>query len=157
MAIDTSIEREKSRGIASHRIVLAGFSQGCAVTLMTGLRHRDRLAGLLCMSGYLPLADKTAAERTLLYQTIAEHLETWLDLASSAEDSSIGQGDHHIPKPYLRPAGLSQIFEVRPSRARSDTTHPAKNADVPRITGKPFTWTLHDSWTDCPTVCCSWG
>ena len=52
LAIDALIEREKSRGIASHRIVLAGFSQGCAVTLMTGLRHRDRLAGLLCMSGY---------------------------------------------------------------------------------------------------------
>jgi phospholipase/carboxylesterase len=64
LAIDALIEREKSRGIASHRIVLAGFSQGCAMTLMTGLRHCDRLAGLLCMSGYLPLADKTAAERS---------------------------------------------------------------------------------------------
>ena len=31
--------------------------------------------------------------------------------------------------------------------------HPSrKNADVPRITGKPFTWTLHDSWTDCPEM-----
>ena len=65
-------------------------------------------------------------ERTLLYQTIAEHLETWLDLASPAQDSSIGQGDHHIPKPYVRPAGLSQIFEVSQSRARSDTTPPKK-------------------------------
>lgn len=70
LAIDALIEREKSRGIASHRIVLAGFSQGCAMTLMTGLRHRDRLAGLLCMSGYLPLADKTAAERSSANQDV---------------------------------------------------------------------------------------
>ena len=70
LAIDALIEREQSRGIASHRIVLAGFSQGCAMTLMTGLRHCDRLAGLLCMSGYLPLADKTAAERSPANQDV---------------------------------------------------------------------------------------
>ena len=70
LVIDALIEREKSRGVASHRIVLAGFSQGCAMTLMTGLRHPDRLAGLLCMSGYLPLADKTAAERSPANQDV---------------------------------------------------------------------------------------
>jgi phospholipase/carboxylesterase len=43
--------------------VLAGFSQGCALTLLTGLRHRERLAGLAGLSGYLPLAGHTAAER----------------------------------------------------------------------------------------------
>jgi len=40
-----------------------GFSQGCAMTLMTGLRCPHKLAGLVAMSGYLPLADTTAAER----------------------------------------------------------------------------------------------
>jgi phospholipase/carboxylesterase len=69
-AIDALIEREKSRGVPSQRIVLAGFSQGCAMTLMTGLRHPDRLAGLLCMSGYLPLAEKTAAERSAANQDV---------------------------------------------------------------------------------------
>jgi phospholipase/carboxylesterase len=49
--------------VPSHRIVLAGFSQGCAVTLMAGVRHHQRLAGLAGLSGYLPLADTTAAER----------------------------------------------------------------------------------------------
>jgi len=44
--------------------VLAGFSQGCAMTLLTGLRAPQRLAGLLGMSGYLPLAATTAAERS---------------------------------------------------------------------------------------------
>ena len=63
-AIDALIEREQQRGIAARRIVLAGFSQGCAMTLMTGLRHAQRLAGLAGMSGYLPLAGTTAAERS---------------------------------------------------------------------------------------------
>ncbi|MEP7296790.1 MAG: alpha/beta hydrolase [Burkholderiales bacterium] len=62
--VEEVIARERERGIAANRIVLGGFSQGCAMTFMTGLRHPERLAGLLAMSGYLPLADKTAAERS---------------------------------------------------------------------------------------------
>jgi phospholipase/carboxylesterase len=63
-AVAALIERERSRGIAAARIVLMGFSQGCAMTLLTGLRHPERLAGLVGLSGYLPLADRTAAERS---------------------------------------------------------------------------------------------
>jgi phospholipase/carboxylesterase len=58
------IEREIARGVPAHRIVLMGFSQGCAMTLLTGLRAPQRLAGLIALSGYLPLADTTAAERS---------------------------------------------------------------------------------------------
>ena len=61
--VEALIAREKARGISARRIVLAGFSQGCAMTLMTGLRHAERLAGLVCMSGYLPLAAQAEAER----------------------------------------------------------------------------------------------
>lgn len=61
--IEALIAREKARGIAASRIVLAGFSQGCVMTLQTGLRHPEKLAGLICLSGYLPLADQVAAER----------------------------------------------------------------------------------------------
>ncbi len=57
------IDREVARGMPANRIVLAGFSQGCAITLGAGLRHRERLAGLAGLSGYLPLAATTAAER----------------------------------------------------------------------------------------------
>lgn len=59
------IEREHARGSAYERIVLAGFSQGCAMTLMTGLRFPQRLAGLIGLSGYLPLLDTTETERHL--------------------------------------------------------------------------------------------
>ncbi len=41
-------------------------------------------------------------ERTLLYQMVAEHYETWLELASAGQFD--GQGDHHTPKPYVRKA-----------------------------------------------------
>jgi len=62
--IEALIVREKARGIAASRIILAGFSQGCAMTLQTGLRHPETLAGMLCLSGYLPIAPTVAAERT---------------------------------------------------------------------------------------------
>ena len=58
------IARENARGIPDARIVLAGFSQGASMTLHAGLRHPRRLAGLLALSGYLPLAVTLAAERS---------------------------------------------------------------------------------------------
>ena len=62
--IEALIAHERARGVAASRIVLAGFSQGCAMTFMAGLRHAERLAGLMGLSGYLPLAALTAAERS---------------------------------------------------------------------------------------------
>lgn len=61
--VERLIAQEKSRGIAADRIVLAGFSQGCAMTLQTGLRHPEKLAGLLCLSGYLPIHATVPDER----------------------------------------------------------------------------------------------
>lgn len=63
-AIAALIDAERARGIEASRIVLMGFSQGCAMSLMTGLRYPERLAGLVGLSGYLPLAASTAAERS---------------------------------------------------------------------------------------------
>lgn len=60
--VQTLIDREIARGVPARRIVLAGFSQGCAMTLLAGLRCPQRLAGLAGLSGYLPLAASTAAE-----------------------------------------------------------------------------------------------
>src|SRR3569832_2771631 len=62
--VEELLAREKERGIAANRIVLAGFSQGCAMALLTGLRHKERLAGIIGMSGYLPLAETTEKERS---------------------------------------------------------------------------------------------
>jgi phospholipase/carboxylesterase len=60
--ITALIEREAKRGIAVEDIVLAGFSQGGAIALQTGLRHPRTLAGVMALSTYLPLADSLPLE-----------------------------------------------------------------------------------------------
>jgi len=56
------VDAERASGIPPHRIVLAGFSQGGAIALHTGLRHPERLAGIMALSTYLPLADSLEDE-----------------------------------------------------------------------------------------------
>jgi phospholipase/carboxylesterase len=58
------IDRERERGVPAERIVVMGFSQGCAMALMTALRYPHRLGGAVGLSGYLPLAALTTAERS---------------------------------------------------------------------------------------------
>ena len=60
--VEAMIAAEKERGI--RQIVLAGFSQGGAIVLQTALRHRERLAGVLALSTYLPLHKTLEAERS---------------------------------------------------------------------------------------------
>jgi phospholipase/carboxylesterase len=67
----------------AHRIVLAGFSQGCAMALLTGLRHAERLAGIVGLSGYLPIADTTAKERS------EANLRTPIFLAHGSHDEVV--------------------------------------------------------------------
>ncbi len=56
------IAREYKRGITWQRIVLAGFSQGGAIALHTGVRYPERLAGIMALSTYLPLAEAFSVE-----------------------------------------------------------------------------------------------
>ena len=51
--IASLMEEEHARGIPYNRIVLVGFSQGGAMSLYTGCRFPERIAGMVCMSGYL--------------------------------------------------------------------------------------------------------
>jgi phospholipase/carboxylesterase len=68
-AIIQLIERETSRGIAYDNIVLAGFSQGCAMVLHIGLRFPHKIAGIIALSGYLPLAMSVNIEKHSANQT----------------------------------------------------------------------------------------
>ena len=61
--VEALIARERERGIPASRIVLAGFSQGGAISLQTGLRHPQRLAGIMALSTYVPIAATLEAER----------------------------------------------------------------------------------------------
>lgn len=82
-AIEALLAREKARGIPAARTVIAGFSQGCAMALMTGLRYGERLAGIVGLSGYLPLAAKTAAERH------AANAQTPIFMAHGRQDTMV--------------------------------------------------------------------
>jgi phospholipase/carboxylesterase len=62
--ITALLEREAKRGVAPEHVVLAGFSQGGAIALQTGLRYPRKLAGVMALSTYLPLADTLAMEAT---------------------------------------------------------------------------------------------
>ena len=61
-SVEALIANEEKRGVSSDRIVLAGFSQGGAIALQTGLRHAGRLGGIVALSTYLPLEDSLDRE-----------------------------------------------------------------------------------------------
>jgi phospholipase/carboxylesterase len=81
--IEALIEREVSAGMAPGNIVLAGFSQGGAVALQTGLRYSKKLAGVMALSTYLPLAE------TLPQEAAQDNRGTPLFMAHGTEDSVI--------------------------------------------------------------------
>ncbi len=62
--VQTLLEREAARGVPPGRTVLMGFSQGCAMSLLAGLCAPQRLAGIVGLSGYLPMAEATASARS---------------------------------------------------------------------------------------------
>jgi len=62
--VEALVARERDRGVPANRVILAGFSQGGAVTLAAGLRREQALLGLAVLSAYLPLAAETPAEAT---------------------------------------------------------------------------------------------
>lgn len=64
------IESQIAQGIPSQKIILAGFSQGGATALFAGLRYPKPLGGIMVLSGYLPLAEKMAAEKNTENQKI---------------------------------------------------------------------------------------
>ena len=77
------IARESERGIPSERIVLAGFSQGGAIALHTGVRHSRPLAGILALSCYLPLQEDAATEAN------ADHRSMPIFMAHGTQDPVI--------------------------------------------------------------------
>jgi phospholipase/carboxylesterase len=68
--VEKLIAREKQRGTPAAQLVLAGFSQGGAVALQTGLRYPERIAGIMALSTYLPIADKLPAEASAMNRDV---------------------------------------------------------------------------------------
>jgi phospholipase/carboxylesterase len=82
-SIEALIAREAQRGVTADRIVLAGFSQGGAIALQTGLRHKQRLAGIVALSTYLPLQESLQAEAS------AANKSTPIFMAHGTQDPAI--------------------------------------------------------------------
>jgi phospholipase/carboxylesterase len=98
-SVEALIAREMSRGVPAARLVLAGFSQGGAVALQTGLRHAERLAGIMALSTYLPLASTLAAEAS------AANRDVPIFMAHGRHDSLIPIERAMISREALRKAG----------------------------------------------------
>ena len=107
-AIHALIDREVARGIPSERILLAGFSQGCAMTLHTGLRYPKRLAGLIGLSGYLPLADQAPTE----WQ--AANRETPIFIAHGTQDPVVALERGQASKDLLVANGYAVQWHTYP-------------------------------------------
>ena len=98
--IEGLIAREKARGVPAGRIVLAGFSQGGAIALQTGLRHPERLAGIAVLSAYLPLARSLAAEAS------PANREVPIFMAHGREDDLIPVARAHRSRDLLLELGF---------------------------------------------------
>jgi len=99
--IEGLIRRENERGVPTGKIVLAGFSQGGALALVTGTRYPEKLAGIMALSCYLLLAHRFDAERSPANQT------TPIFLAHGLEDPVVAPvlGEH--ARAALQAAGYS--------------------------------------------------
>lgn len=102
------LDREVQRGVPASRMVLMGFSQGCAMTLLAGLRAPQRLAGLVALSGYLPLVATTAAERS------AANRDTPVFMAHGDADDIVVPSRGEAARDTLRALGQPVEWHVYP-------------------------------------------
>ena len=100
-AIEQLIKNENKNGIKAENIVLAGFSQGAAMALQTGLRYPDKLAGILALSGYLPLA------QTLMTEADPSNILTQIFMAHGQNDQVISLDLALLSKQKLLESGYS--------------------------------------------------
>lgn len=106
--IGALIARENSRGISSSSIVLAGFSQGGAIALHTGLRHAETLAGVMALSTYLPLAESFAQEAA------AANAKTPVFMAHGTQDPVVPYAMGSASRDLLQRAGYALEWHEYP-------------------------------------------
>lgn len=99
--LDELIKREAERGIPERNILLAGFSQGGAIVLAGGVRHAQRLGGIIALSTYLPLAEKTEAEAS------ANNRDIPIFMAHGSHDPVVPQPLGEMSRDYLRQRGYA--------------------------------------------------
>jgi len=107
-SIEALIAREEKRGVSAERIVLAGFSQGGAIALQAGLRHRERLAGIVALSTYLPLEDSLDREAA------AANKRTPIFMAHGTQDQVIPVQLAEASKRALEQRGYDVAWQTWP-------------------------------------------
>jgi phospholipase/carboxylesterase len=120
-AIIALIEHEVASGIPYRNIVLAGFSQGCAMALHTGLRLPHTLAGIMALSGYLPLADRFATER------MAANAKTPIFMAHGTQDPVVVVQRGEDSRDALAAMGHPVQWHSYPMQ---HSVHPRELADI---------------------------
>ena len=99
--LDKLIERETLRGIASDHVLLSGFSQGGAIALAAGLRHPQRLGGIVALSTYLPLAELGDAEFSAANRAVP------IFMAHGSADPVVPESLGAMSRDYLRARGYT--------------------------------------------------
>lgn len=120
-AVRALIAREIARGIPANHIVLAGFSQGCAMALHTGLRYPHALAGIMALSGYLPLAEAFAAERS------AANTDTPIFMAHGSQDPVVIPARGEASRDLLTGLGYAVQWHSYPM---PHSLHPQEIVDI---------------------------
>jgi phospholipase/carboxylesterase len=121
LAICALIEQELTRGIPATRVVLAGFSQGCAMALHTGPRFSQKLAGIIALSGYLPVADRFERERT------AANADTPIFMAHGSQDPVVVPARGEASRDLLTKLGYAVQWHTYPM---PHSVHPREIADI---------------------------
>jgi phospholipase/carboxylesterase len=119
--IEALIAHEVSRGIQPSKIVLAGFSQGCAIALHTGLRHPAKLAGIMALSGYLPLSNTVVTERS------AANASTPIYMAHGTQDPVVILSRAEDSRDVLAGLGYNVQWHTYPM---PHSVHPREIADI---------------------------
>jgi phospholipase/carboxylesterase len=102
------IEREVARGVAAQNILLAGFSQGGAIVLGGGVRYPQRLGGIIALSTYLPLAEKTDAEAAPANRDVP------VFMAHGMLDPTISHALGEMSRDYLAQRGYNVEWRAYP-------------------------------------------
>ena len=121
LAIEALIANEGARGLQTQRIVLAGFSQGCAIALHTGLRHAAPLAGIMALSGYLPLAADLAAHAS------AANRQTPIFMAHGNADPVVPVARGQASRDLLQTMGYPVQWHAYPMQ---HSVHPRELQDI---------------------------
>jgi phospholipase/carboxylesterase len=121
--VEALLAREVARGVPASRIVLAGFSQGGAIALFCGLRHRERLAGILALSTYLVGEDSLDAERS------PANAEVPIFMAHGSFDPMVALPRGEAARDALLACGWAPEFHTYPM---PHSVHPQEIADVGR-------------------------